>query len=98
MQERAGLIDQLRNLWIVGVGLIHQQPGRLDQPGQFRTGAIGRDERLVQQLPQPGVAKAAEQRLGLTQQVGDVLPDSGVLPLDPEAVAQLGRRRVLRRH
>ncbi len=35
----------------------------------------------MQQLLQPGVAKAAEQRLGLTQQVGDVLPDSGVLPL-----------------
>lgn len=33
--ELARLIDQLRNLWIVGVGLIHQQPGRLDQAGPF---------------------------------------------------------------
>ena len=98
LQERAGLIDQLRDLRVVGVGLVHQQPGRLDQPGQLGTGSVGRVERLVQQLAQPGVADAVDQRLRLLQQVGDVLADPGVVPIDPRSVVQLGRCRTARRH
>src|ERR1700743_3384541 len=62
-QERAGLIDQLRNLWIVGVRLVYQQPGRFNEPGQLGARAIGRNERLVKQLSQPGVTEAVDQGL-----------------------------------
>ena len=99
VQERAGLIDQLRGLPVAGVGLVDQRPRRLDQPRQFGPGAVERLERFAQQILEPAVAEAAHQLVGLAQHPGDVLADRGVLARRCwTRCAAAGLRRIVRRH
>ena len=62
IEEGPGLVDQLGGLPVVGVGLVDQQPGGLDQSSQLRPGSVERLEHPAQQILQPGVADAGGDR------------------------------------